>query len=69
MNRKQLEQRRDELRQRLESVRRDLGSALDRDLEEQAQQLENRDTLLEIGRVTEQELREIETQLRELHES
>lgn len=69
MNRQQLEQRRDELRRRLESVRRDLGSALDRDLEEQSQQLENRDTLLEIARVTEQELRDVEVQLRELGES
>jgi len=69
MNRQELEQRRDELQQRLEAVKRDLGGGLDRDLEDQAQQLENRDTLLEIARVAEQELRNVEVQLRELDES
>ena len=69
MNRQELEQRRQELRERLEAVRRDLGRGLDRDLEEQSQQLENRDTLLEIARVAEQELRDVEARLRELDES
>ena len=66
MNRKELEQRRNELRQRLEAIRRDLGGGLDRDLEEQAQQLENYDTLMEIARVAEAELQDVERQLREL---
>ena len=69
MNRQELEQRRDELQQRLDAVKRDLGGGLDRDLEDQAQQLENRDTLLEIARVAEQELRDVEAQLREVDES
>lgn len=69
MNRQELEQRRDELQQRLKAVERDLGSGLDRDPEEQAQELENRDTLLEIARVAERELRDVEVQLRELDET
>ena len=69
MNRNELEQKRDQLRDRLASVRRDLESGLDRDLEDQAQQLENRDTLMEIARVTEQELRDLEVQLDELADS
>lgn len=68
MNRNELEQKRDRLSERLASIRRDLDSGLDRDLEDQAQQLENRDTLLEIARVTEQELRDVEVQLDELAE-
>lgn len=59
----QLQQRRDELRDRLERIRRDLQAELDRDLDEQALQLENRDTLIEIQRVTRQELARTEDQL------
>ena len=69
MNRQELEERREELQQRVDAVKRDLGGGLDRDLEDQAQQLENRDTLLEIARVAEQELRNVEVQLREPDES
>jgi phage regulator Rha-like protein len=63
MNHEALIKRRDELRQRLEAIRRDLGQGLDADLEEQAQQLENYDTLMEIARVAEQELSDIEAAL------
>ncbi len=63
MDREQLIERRDELRKRLEAIRRDLGGGLDRDLEEQAQQLENQETLMEIARVAEAELAEIDRQL------
>lgn len=59
----ELQRRRDELRDRLERIRRDLESKLDRDLDEQAIQLENRDTLVEIQRVTRQELARVEDQL------
>jgi len=69
MNRNELEQKRDQLRERLDSIRQDLEGGLDRDLEDQAQQLENRDTLMEIARVTEQELRDVEVQLDELDAS
>lgn len=68
MDRNELEQKRDRLRERLASIRRDLDNGLDRDLEDQAQQLENRDTLLEIARVSEQELREVEVQLNQLND-
>ena len=68
MDRNELEQKRDRLRERLASIRRDLDSGLDRDLEDQAQQLENRDTLLEIARVSEQDLREVEVQLNQLND-
>ena len=69
MNRKELEQKRDQLQQRLDAVRRDLAGGLDRDLEEQAQQLENEETLQEIVRVTEQELRDVQARLRELEDA
>jgi hypothetical protein len=62
-DRENLIARRDELLQRLERIRNDLKSGLEADAEEQALQLENRDTLLEIARVTQEEL---ETVLREL---
>lgn len=61
-----LQQRRDELRDRLERIRRDLQSELDRDLDEQALQLQNRDTLAEIQRVTREELARVEDQLAKL---
>jgi len=63
MNRQELIERRDELRERLAAIRRDLGGGLERDLEEQAQQLENQETLMEIARVAEAELEDIERRL------
>lgn len=68
MERKQLLERRDALRDRLAAIRRDLGGGLERDLEDQAQQLENQETLFEIARVAEAELAEIERRLAELPE-
>ncbi|WP_376692120.1 hypothetical protein [Wenzhouxiangella sp. EGI_FJ10409] len=69
MDRKQLIERRDELRERLEAIRRDVGGGLERDLEDQAQQLENQETLMEIARVAEAELTEVERKLTELDAS
>jgi RNA polymerase-binding transcription factor DksA len=63
MDRRQLLERREQLVERLSAIRRDLGGGLDRDLEEQAQQLENQDTLMEIARVAEAELAEVDRQL------
>ncbi len=60
MTRDELIKRRAELRERIEAIRRDLRSGLEHDLEEQAQQLENHDTLLEIARVAEEELLKVE---------
>ncbi|WP_376696691.1 hypothetical protein [Wenzhouxiangella sp. EGI_FJ10305] len=69
MNRKQLLERQDELEQRLGAIRRDIGGGLDRDLEEQAQQLENQETLMEIARIAEAELAEVERKLAEFDSS
>ncbi|MEM7053201.1 MAG: hypothetical protein AAF446_01505 [Pseudomonadota bacterium] len=66
MNREELIAKRDELTERLNAIRRDLGRGLDRDSEEQAMQLENHDTLMEIARVSEQELLKVRQQLSEL---
>lgn len=63
MNRDELLQRRKALSERLEAIRRDLGGGLERDLEEQAQQLENQETLMEIARVAQAELEEIDRRL------
>ena len=60
--------KRDELLERLERIRDDLNSGLEADSEEQALQLENRDTLLEIARVTEEELEAVLRQLKEISE-
>lgn len=65
MNREKLLERRDELVKRLEAIRRDLGGGLDRDLEEQAQQLENQETLMEIARIAQAELEDVERRLAE----
>lgn len=64
-----LERRRNELLDRLERIRQDLANGLDRDLEDQSQQLENRDALLEIERVTREELREVQVQLEQRDDS
>jgi len=61
-----LEQRRRELRERLEAIKRDLGRGLDRDTEEQAVELENMEVLQEIARVAEKELEDVEAKLAEL---
>ncbi len=68
MDRAELIKRRDELRERLTAIRRDLAGGLTRDLEDQAQQLENQDTLMEIARVTEEELEKVEVQLQHIDE-
>jgi len=67
-DRETLTARRDELLQRLERIRDDLKSGLEADAEEQALQLENRDTLLEIARVTEEELEAVLRDLKNLGE-
>jgi hypothetical protein len=56
--------RRDELRQRLEAIRRDYGRGLPADSGEQALELENAEVLAEIARVTAEELAKVEESLR-----
>ncbi len=58
--RQQLVQKRDELRERLNAIQKDMAGGLDRDWEEQAVQLENVEVLDEIARVTSEELHKIE---------
>lgn len=67
-DRQTLIEKRDELLERLERIRSDLKSGLEADAEEQALQLENRDTLLEIARVTEEELEEVLKDLKQVGE-
>lgn len=63
MNRKELQKKKKELRERLQKIQKDLSGKLDADFSEQAVQLENRDVLLEIQRVTLEELEKINAQL------
>jgi RNA polymerase-binding transcription factor DksA len=63
MNKEELISKKKELEDRLEKIRQDLGRGLDADFAEQAVQLENHDVLLEIARVSEEELLKINKQL------
>lgn len=65
-DRDNLIQRKDELSERLNRIRNDIAGGLHADFGEQAVQLENRDALLEIARVTEEELAVVKRQLREI---
>lgn len=58
-----LQARRDELRQRLESIEADYRQGLPADSEEQAQQLENAQVLAGIASAAAEELAEIEARL------
>lgn len=59
----QLEQQRDELRARLDTIRSDLRQPLEADSEERAIQLENREVLEGIARATSEELARVEQRL------
>ena len=59
----QLERRREELAYRLRAIGRDFRSGMSRDSGERATELENRDTLFEIQRVTQEELARVETRI------
>lgn len=62
----QLEQQRDELRARLDTIRSDLRQPLEADSEERAIQLENREVLEGIARATSEELARVEQRLARL---
>ena len=62
-DREQLLAKKQELEERLERIKKDIASGLEADFAEQATQLENRDVLLEIQRVTEEELTSIRQKL------
>ena len=59
-------EKRDELRERLEAIKRDYRKGLDADAEERAIQLENAEVLDAIARATEEELQRIEKRLSDL---
>ena len=67
-DRAELIRKRDELEARLQQIRNDIAGGLNPDLEEQAIELENRDVLIEIARVAEEELNEIRQRLENLSE-
>jgi hypothetical protein len=58
--------KRDELRERLQAIHRDYGQGLERDSEEQAQQLQNAEVLEGIAKSTAEELERVEKQLADL---
>jgi hypothetical protein len=62
----ELLKKRKELMDRVEAIRQDYRRGLDADSEERAIQLENRETLHEIERVSLEEIARIDQQLKEL---
>lgn len=64
-SKRQLLEKRDELKNRLDAIKADYAQGLDADFEEQAQELQNAEVLAEISRVTLQELEDIEKLLSE----
>ncbi len=62
-DRAELQSKKKELEERLARIRQDLGQTLSADFEEQATELENRDVLIEIARVTEEELEALKKKL------
>ena len=55
-----------ELEERLDKIKQDLSNTLNPDFAEQATQLENRDVLYEIQRVTGEELEKIRQKLQQI---
>jgi hypothetical protein len=62
----QLRARREELRERLRSIHRDYARGLDRDAEEQAQELENAEVLEGLERAAAEELEQVDRRLKAL---
>lgn len=58
--------KRDELLARIESIKKDLRGGLDKDWEEQAQELENSEVLDEIARVSMEELAKVNVAIERL---
>lgn len=65
----ELSQRRNELLNRLEAIKKDFGQGLDADWEEQATQLENAEVLEEISRVTAEELNKVQVAIERLEKA
>ena len=66
MMKEELIQKRKELQDRLDSITEDYKRGLSADSEERAQELENRETLQEIERVTREEIAKIDEELNKL---
>jgi hypothetical protein len=64
-NKEELLIRKNELEARLQKIKSDISEGLDADSEERAIQLQNRDVLLEIRRVTEEELQKVNAELQD----
>lgn len=64
--RQKLLKQRDELRKRLEAIKKDYARGLDPDFEEQAVQLENAEVLTGIEKATFEELKRVEKELAKL---
>lgn len=62
-SREELLTRKQELEERLINLKKDISGKLEADFAEQATQLENRDVLLEILRVSEEELQNTKSKL------
>jgi len=62
----ELLKKRKELMDRVDAIKADIRKGLDADSEERAIQLENRDTLYEIERVSLEEIAKIDEQLKKL---
>jgi len=60
--------RRQELRERLEAIHRDYAQGLDRDAEEQAQQLQNAEVLAGLEKAVAEELEQVDARLKALGE-
>lgn len=59
----ELTEKRDQLAARLNAINLDFRQGLDRDMEEQALQLENQEVLAEIARITAEELNKVDAAL------
>lgn len=64
----QLRARREALRERLRAIHRDYALGLDRDAEEQAQQLENAEVLAGLEKAVTEELEQVDRRLKALGE-
>ncbi len=64
-----LKQRRNDLQERLQSIRKDIAGGLNKDWEEQAIELENAEVLDEIARVSSEELRKVEQAIERLEKA
>lgn len=68
VSKEELLNKKQELEQRLEKIRKDLAGGFSADSEERATEMENTDVLLEIARVAEQDLELINKKLQQLND-